>query len=132
MRGREVFLILLDTCLRGWATLAAEHGTKVVFCLQANHAWLLRTSSPEEEEIMDERFEQFPANRQLFADEADAYRNWYGAALEELCVRRGFGFVDLNSTFDSRELDGHFLFVDPWHLTDEGSGLAARAIMEAV
>ena len=81
---------------------------------------------------MTERFERYPNNKQLFADEADAYRTWYRDGLVDLCSRHGFGFLDLNPTFDRPELDHRFLFVDPWHLTDEGSELAARAIAEVV
>jgi hypothetical protein len=131
-QSREVFLDLLDTCLGGWAMIAREVSAKVVFCIQPTHAWLERASSPEEEEIMEERFQQYPENRKLFADEAAAYRDWYRDTVERLCAAHGFGFLDLNSEFDVPELDRRFLFLDPWHLTDQGSELAARTIAKAV
>lgn len=79
---------------------------------------------------MAERFLQYPDNERLFDEERQAYGDWYADTLRHLSLRHGFGFADLNEVIDVPELDGRFLFVDPWHLTDEGTEIVARAIAD--
>lgn len=130
--GRDIFLDLLDNCFAGWSMVAQHHGARVVFCLQPVHAWHQRAPSLEEKELMTERFSQYPKSEKLFEEETHAYRSWYRAALERLTSQHGMAFIDLNEAFDVPELDGSFLFVDPWHLTDRGSEVVARAIAQGI
>lgn len=129
--GRRIFLQLLDGWLANWSMVGREYRAKVVFCLQPVFAWLNRKSSPEEEEIMAERFEKSPGDRELFEAEHAAYRSWYRDALEAACTRYAIKFIDANPLLEEPHLDGEFLFVDPWHLTDRGSSLVAGLIDEA-
>mgnify|MGYP001616880223 CR=1 FL=1 len=117
---REIIEIL-ERDLEIWRLLSASLGCSVRFCLQPSPLWFKKVLTREEEElfaILDARGASawLPLSRHL-RDAYPAYRN----ALEQVCQRKGFPFLDANELMPSEG----WLFCDRVHLTDEGYRVVA-------
>ena len=113
-----------------WKLFADSLRAEVTFALQPILAWLDKSLSAEEKELLDERAGILPEEAAVFKKEKETYEEWYGGFLRDLAGRFGFEFIDLNVEFKRRrgDVDGRWLYVDPWHLTDAGNELVSEIL----
>ena len=107
------------------AFFARSLGAELVFVLQPVVKWMDREPSPEELRLIYDKPENHKA---MFKLTAEAYKQWYRDALENICDELNIEYINLNNYFPISEKSSNWLFIDNVHFHDQGSALAAEII----
>jgi len=108
--------------------IAQGHGSSLTFFMQPLATWLDKTLSSEENQLFEYLDDLNPSFRVLAEFLGDWKENYF-SDIENICVKLGIPFFNLNSsTFESSD----WLFVDRVHMTDEGYKRSARFIAHSL
>ncbi|MDP6095043.1 MAG: hypothetical protein QGG67_03455 [Gammaproteobacteria bacterium] len=119
---------LIDNTLMNFSSLAQDLDAKLTFVFQPVFSWLDKEPSLEERQLhnfLDGPGTIFHLAKMLWARE-NSY--WFRELTRRRCEELGIHFFDINDTFGSNNLDGEWIFIDHFHLTNLGNEKVAEMI----
>ena len=130
-RERKSIIDQMRLDLSNWKVMASGLGAQLLFVYQPVDELSSKNRSAEEivlyEAIENSTHNPYSGDLKLSFFKAN---KWFTAALEESCVRLDIPYLDANNFNADGAYHGEWLFTDPFHLNDKGSGVIACLITE--
>ena len=121
----------MERDLRLWRIFADAVGAQLLYVLQPLGNWVKKGTTQEEQALFNEMASSERKFARVLAHEldSDAHRN-YTETLISACKAAAVDFFDMNVALSAAGLDGHWIFNDYIHLTDEGYDVVGKLIVD--
>ncbi|MBF0479322.1 MAG: hypothetical protein HQL26_07550 [Candidatus Omnitrophica bacterium] len=131
--NKDDLLAVLERDIINWKIFAKALNIEFHYVLQPMADWIKKNKSKEEAALFEALdCHQGPSWAAMKNKLNYECYEWFNSKLQDICIRQGVNYFDMNRALSDMHLDGEWLFVDRAHCTNQGNALISKILCERV